>query len=74
MGAGGEVPVDAYSQTNIASVYAVGDVTARAQLTPVAIREGARSPRPFTMTIRARSTIQLSPQRFSPNLPSARSA
>ena len=41
MGAGGEVPVDAYSQTNIASVYAVGDVTARAQLTPVAIREGA---------------------------------
>ena len=41
MGMGGEVPVDAYSQTNIASVYAVGDVTARAQLTPVAIREGA---------------------------------
>lgn len=41
LGAGGEVPVDAYSQTNIASVYAVGDVTARAQLTPVAIREGA---------------------------------
>ncbi|MEC7732618.1 MAG: FAD-dependent oxidoreductase, partial [Pseudomonadota bacterium] len=29
MGRGGEVPVDAYSQTNIASVYAVGDVTAR---------------------------------------------
>ncbi len=41
MGTDGEVPVDAYSQTNIASVYAVGDVTARAQLTPVAIREGA---------------------------------
>ena len=41
MGTGGEVPVDAHSQTNIASVYAVGDVTARAQLTPVAIREGA---------------------------------
>ena len=41
LGVNGEVLVDAHSQTNIASVYAVGDVTARAQLTPVAIREGA---------------------------------
>ncbi|HCQ82786.1 MAG TPA: glutathione-disulfide reductase [Rhodobiaceae bacterium] len=37
----GHIPVDAYSQTNVPSIYAVGDVTARAQLTPVAIREGA---------------------------------
>ncbi len=40
-GAGGEIKVDAYSQTSVPSVYAVGDVTDRAQLTPVAIREGA---------------------------------
>ncbi len=37
----GEVKVDARSKTNIDNIYAVGDVTERAQLTPVAIREGA---------------------------------
>jgi glutathione reductase (NADPH) len=36
----GAVVVDAYSQTNVPSIYAVGDVTNRVQLTPVAIREG----------------------------------
>lgn len=36
----GAVKVDEWSQTNIPSVYAVGDVTDRLQLTPVAIREG----------------------------------
>lgn len=41
LGARGEIKVDAYSKTNIDSIYAVGDVTARAELTPVAIREGA---------------------------------
>jgi glutathione reductase (NADPH) len=41
LGRRGEVVVDAYSQTNIPSIYAVGDVTNRLQLTPVAIREGA---------------------------------
>ena len=40
LGAGGEVPVDAFSQTSCASIYAVGDVTDRIQLTPIAIREG----------------------------------
>ncbi len=40
MGLKGEVLVDEYSQTNIPSVYAIGDVTDRVQLTPVAIREG----------------------------------
>ncbi|MCA2013971.1 glutathione-disulfide reductase [Cereibacter sphaeroides] len=40
MGKGGEVIVDDYSQTNIPSIFAVGDVTDRIQLTPVAIREG----------------------------------
>lgn len=41
LGAKGEIKVDAYSKTNIDNIYAVGDVTARAELTPVAIREGA---------------------------------
>ncbi|MCX7644721.1 MAG: glutathione-disulfide reductase [Rhodobacteraceae bacterium] len=41
LGRRGEVVVDRYSQTNVPSVYAVGDVTNRLQLTPVAIREAA---------------------------------
>ena len=40
-GKAGEIKVDQYSQTSVPSIYAVGDVTDRAQLTPVAIREGA---------------------------------
>jgi glutathione reductase (NADPH) len=40
LGAGGEIPVDEYSRTACPSIYAVGDVTDRVQLTPVAIREG----------------------------------
>ena len=36
----GAIPVDAYSQTAVPSIFAVGDVTDRIQLTPVAIREG----------------------------------
>ena len=36
----GAIAVDEYSQTNIPSVFAVGDVTDRVNLTPVAIREG----------------------------------
>ena len=34
------VKVDAVSKTNVDSIYAVGDVTNRVNLTPVAIREG----------------------------------
>ena len=34
------VKVDAYSRSSVPSIYAVGDVTNRANLTPVAIREG----------------------------------
>ncbi|WP_297733714.1 glutathione-disulfide reductase [uncultured Maricaulis sp.] len=37
----GAVKVDAYSKTTADNVYAVGDVTNRVNLTPVAIREGA---------------------------------
>ncbi|MBX3446756.1 MAG: glutathione-disulfide reductase [Parvibaculaceae bacterium] len=40
LGKGGEVIVNEYSQTAVPSIYAVGDVTDRANLTPVAIREG----------------------------------
>ncbi len=36
----GAIKVDAFSQTSVPSIYAVGDVTNRAQLTPIAIREG----------------------------------
>ncbi len=36
----GAIPVDARSQTSVPSIYAVGDVTNRVNLTPVAIREG----------------------------------
>ncbi len=39
-GPSGEIVVDTFSQTNIPSIYAIGDVTDRVQLTPVAIREG----------------------------------
>ena len=35
----GAIKVDAYSRTNIASIFALGDVTDRVQLTPVAIHE-----------------------------------
>jgi glutathione reductase (NADPH) len=37
----GAVQVDEYSRTNVPHIFAVGDVTHRLQLTPVAIREGA---------------------------------
>jgi glutathione reductase (NADPH) len=40
LGRKGEIPVDEYNRTSCESIYAVGDVTDRIQLTPVAIREG----------------------------------
>jgi glutathione reductase (NADPH) len=36
----GAVIVDSYSKTNVDNIYAVGDVTDRINLTPVAVREG----------------------------------
>jgi len=36
----GGIAVDAYSQSSVPSIYAIGDVTHRFNLTPVAIREG----------------------------------
>lgn len=40
LGRKGEVMVDRFSKTAVDSIYAVGDVTDRVNLTPVAIREG----------------------------------
>lgn len=40
IGSKGEIPVDDFSKTVCDSIYAVGDVTDRVQLTPIAIREG----------------------------------
>ena len=40
LNAKGAVEVDAYSRSSVANIYAVGDVTDRINLTPVAIAEG----------------------------------
>ena len=40
LGDHGEIVVDADNRSSVASIFAVGDVTNRVQLTPVAIREG----------------------------------
>jgi glutathione reductase (NADPH) len=40
VGERGELKVDADNRTSVPSIFAVGDVTDRVQLTPVAIREG----------------------------------
>ena len=40
LGDKGEVAVDTHSRTSVQSIFAIGDVTDRVQLTPVAIREG----------------------------------
>ena len=40
LGRNGAIEVNEYSQTGVPSVYAIGDVTDRVNLTPVAIREG----------------------------------
>ncbi len=38
----GFVPTDAYQNTNVPGVYAIGDITGRAPLTPVAVAAGRR--------------------------------
>jgi len=40
MAADGSIRVDEYSRTNVPSIWAIGDVTNRINLTPVAIHEG----------------------------------
>ena len=39
-GKGGEILVDAYSRSSVPSIWAIGDVTDRITLTPVALHEG----------------------------------
>ena len=39
LGAGGEILVDEYSKTSVDNIYAIGDVTDRMNLTPVALHE-----------------------------------
>ncbi|KEG14011.1 Trypanothione reductase [Trypanosoma grayi] len=41
LGKNGAVQVDEHSRTNISNIYAIGDVTNRLMLTPVAINEGS---------------------------------
>ena len=36
----GAISVDEYSRTNVPSIFAIGDVTDRMNLTPVALMEG----------------------------------
>ena len=38
----GHIPVDEYQTTNISNIYAIGDVTGKATLTPVAIAAGRK--------------------------------
>ena len=38
----GYIPVDKYQQTNVSNIFAIGDVTGQAELTPVAIAAGRR--------------------------------
>ena len=45
-GRNGAIEVDSHYRTSIPSVYAVGDVTARVQLTPVALARGDGRGRP----------------------------
>jgi glutathione reductase (NADPH) len=40
LGENGQIVVDADNQSSVSTIFAVGDVTNRVQLTPVAIREG----------------------------------
>ena len=42
LGSDGHIPVDAFQTTNVPSIYAVGDVTGKQTLTPVAVAAGRR--------------------------------
>ena len=59
----GAIVVDEYSKTNIENIYAIGDVTDRIQLTPVALAEGMA----FARTVFAGEPTSMSYE----NVPSA---
>jgi glutathione reductase (NADPH) len=63
LGRKGEVLVDSYSQTAVPSIYAMGDVTDRVNLTPVAIREGMPLPAPCSSGVPTPGTIRSHRQR-----------
>ena len=52
---GGAIAVDAYSQTSVPHIHAVGDVTDRVNLTPIAIREGHA----FADTVFGKRTVEV---------------
>ena len=51
----GGIAVDGFSQTSVPSIYAIGDVTHRVNLTPVAIREGHA----FADTVFGKRSVQV---------------
>jgi glutathione reductase (NADPH) len=51
----GGIPVDSFSRTSVPNIYAVGDVTHRINLTPVAIREGHA----FADTVFGKRSVQV---------------
>jgi glutathione reductase (NADPH) len=53
--ANGGIAVNEFSQTNVPHIYAIGDVTHRTNLTPVAIREGHA----FADTVFGRRTVKV---------------
>ena len=74
IGRQGQIVVDDYSQTAVPSIFAVGDVTDRINLTPVAIREGHAFADTVFRGMTHRPTTSLSPRPCSPSRSSAPSA
>ena len=75
LGESGEIVVDEQSRTSVENIYAVGDVTDRVNLTPVAIREGhAFADSVFGKQARRPSTTSSSRPPCSPRPRSAPSA
>ena len=71
----GAIAVDEFSQTSVPNIYAIGDVTDRINLTPVAIREGhAFADTRVRRQADARSTMPTFRPRCSPSRRSASSA
>ena len=69
----GAVVVDEWSCSNVPNIYAVGDVTDRINLTPVAIAEGRAVAETLFNTTRSRWTTPMCPRRYSASPRSARS-
>ena len=57
----GGIAVDGFSRTSVPNIYAIGDVTHRINLTPVAIREGHA----FADTVFGKRQVQVDHSRYS---------